>query len=221
MFSDRYRCVVFDHRSFGLTQDPEKLGQDGFVADLKALLDHLQIDRAALVAQSMGGRTCLGFALAYPERVSSLVLADTTAGVSEPRLLQALERLGPVPTDLLQRVVSPGFRRDEPQLAFLYRQIEALNHIGKAPTALHVRGPIEAELAQLSVPTLLIVGSEDVIAPPAIVQLFSEMLPGSRVEIIPRAGHSAYFERAPEFNKAVARFLYETGSGGRRNAQTN
>ena len=74
VFQHEYRCVTFDHRGWGLTQgssgDPEPAT---FVDDLEALLDHLEIDQAVLVAQSMGGVTSLGFALAHPKRVNGRI----------------------------------------------------------------------------------------------------------------------------------------------------
>ena len=89
VFARQYRCVIFDHRGFGQSPDvPNGPGGQAFVEDLKNLLDHLKIERAALVAQSMGGRTCLGFTLAYPERVRALVMADTTGGFSDAHMAQ-------------------------------------------------------------------------------------------------------------------------------------
>jgi 3-oxoadipate enol-lactonase len=60
-FSRRYRCITFVHRGFGNSIDimANRPGQESFVEDLKGLLDNLGIERAHLVAQSMGGRTCL------------------------------------------------------------------------------------------------------------------------------------------------------------------
>ena len=78
------RVVTFDHRGFGNSPDPEGCGRGCFVEDLSRLLDHLKIDRAVLVGQSMGGGTCLSFAARYPERVKALVLADTLHGIQEP-----------------------------------------------------------------------------------------------------------------------------------------
>ena len=81
-FSPHYTVITFDHRSFGQSRDlPNGPGATAFVQDLKALLDHLKIDKAAVAGQSMGGWTVCGFAAAYPERTSALVLCDTTGGV--------------------------------------------------------------------------------------------------------------------------------------------
>ena len=60
-FSENYQTVVFDHRGFGNSRDPGGPGRSRFVEDLHALLDHLAIEKAVLVAQSMGGGTCSVF----------------------------------------------------------------------------------------------------------------------------------------------------------------
>ena len=82
-FRDRYRCVTFDHRGFGRSVErADGPGGASFAEDLRALLDHLGIERTLLAAQSMGGRACLGFSLAYPERVRGLVMSDTTGTIA-------------------------------------------------------------------------------------------------------------------------------------------
>ena len=97
-FSRNYRCITFDHRGWGASiESNDGPGRSAFVEDLKQLLDYLEVERAYLVAQSMGGRTCLGFALAYPERTLGLVLGDTTGGVNDPALEEA-QRGGCRPT---------------------------------------------------------------------------------------------------------------------------
>ncbi|MCH8921208.1 MAG: alpha/beta hydrolase, partial [Chloroflexi bacterium] len=73
VLSPDYRCITFDHRGWGLSLDGQDAGPAAFVEDLHALLDHLGIEQATLVAQSMGGLTCLGFTIAYPQRVRALV----------------------------------------------------------------------------------------------------------------------------------------------------
>ena len=84
-FSANYRCIVFSHRGFGHSYDaPDGPGMASFVEDLEGLLDHLGIQSAHLVAQSMGGRTMLGFAVANSDRTRSLTLADTTGGRGIP-----------------------------------------------------------------------------------------------------------------------------------------
>jgi 3-oxoadipate enol-lactonase len=211
VFATRYRCLTFDHRGFGQSPDvPNGPGSQAFVRDLHGLLDHLHIDRVALVAQSMGGRTCLGFTLEYPERVQALVLADTTGGFADARMAQlriegeqALTGPNPPP-----RTYSRSFPLEQPAAAFLYEQIRALNPPrqevpGPGPTAEQVRA--------MQTPTLLIVGEHDVIAPPAVIKMLQSYIPHARFAEVARAGHSVYFERPEEFNRIVLQFLAEVG----------
>ena len=67
-FSKHYRCVLYDHRTFGRTLDEEPpKGRAAFAEDLKCLLDYLEIENTAIVAHSMGGRSGSGFALRNPD----------------------------------------------------------------------------------------------------------------------------------------------------------
>src|SRR5690606_7248570 len=75
-----YRVVTFDHRGFGHSTTGG--GSPAmFADDLKALLDHLGIEKAALLGQSMGGYTVAGFASKCPERVTALILTSGSAGL--------------------------------------------------------------------------------------------------------------------------------------------
>jgi 3-oxoadipate enol-lactonase len=207
----QYRCISFDHRGFGQSLDaPNGPGSQAFVEDLKGLLDHLEIERAALVAQSMGGRTCLGFTLDYPERVPALVLADTTGGFSDARMAQlrgegeaALAGANPPP-----RTYARHFPQEQPAPAFLYEQIRALNPPRQEAA---VPGPTAEQVRALQTPTLLIVGEHDVIAPPALMKMFQSYIPHARLAEVAGAGHSVYFEKPAEFNRLVLEFFAEVG----------
>lgn len=209
--SQHYRCITFDHRGWGASV--EAVGGPGagaFVEDLRQLLDHLGVQKAFLVSQSMGGRACLGFALAYPERTLGLVLGDTTGGVSDPAVVAARGEASSEP-DINRRFFSAGFIQQHPNRAFLYNQIRLLNPerpanppgSGSIPS-----GPIASDLGRLApVPTLLIVGEEDPICPVPAMRELQRLIPNSRLEIVPGAAHSAYFEQPAAFNKLVGGFF--------------
>ena len=92
------------------------------------LLDQLGIEQTALVAQSMGGRSALGFAVRYPKRVRALVLADTMAGIVWPEMNERiLEARAGVDGPLAVIAVGQKFQEREPARTFLYRQIASLN----------------------------------------------------------------------------------------------
>merc|ERR1711879_756892 len=76
-FSPVHRCVMCDMRGFYRSPDMTGEGANRFIDDLEALVDHLGLQRVSLVAQSMGGRPALAYAVRHPERVSALVMANT------------------------------------------------------------------------------------------------------------------------------------------------
>jgi 3-oxoadipate enol-lactonase len=204
--SQHFRCVIFDQRGFGLSR-ATTMSDDGMIDDVTRLMDHLRIERAHLVGQSLGGRTCLGFALAHPDRVNGLVLAATLAGIADPLIAQAMASVDPAPSGLMERALSQRFRAEQCDLTFLYHEIEALNHVAGDPppvgSAVFQRG----ELAKLGVPTLFIVGTEDPVAPPQAVRLAATLISGARCEVVADSGHSVYLERPEAFNRLVQSFL--------------
>ena len=211
LFSKGYQCVTFDHRGWGSSVDtPDGPGLSAFVEDLRHLLDHLELDRAFLVAQSMGGLTCLGFALAYPHRSLGLVLGDTTGGIGDSKVVDLLQDVHP-PDHALRRALSPSFLEAHPDLAFLFQEVGQLNpEMPLNAVSSFFRdpsGPQAAELAQLGVPTLLIVGQEDLIFPVNVMQEAQKLLPNSRLEIVPGAAHSTHFEQPETFNRLVGEFF--------------
>jgi 3-oxoadipate enol-lactonase len=211
VFARQYRCIIFDHRGFGQSPDvPNGPGSQAYVNDLKGLLDHLKIDRTSLVAQSMGGRTCLGFTIEHPDRVQALVMADTTGGFGDARMAQLraegeaiMAEPNPPP-----RTYARHFPQEQPAQAFLYEQIRALN---PPRLEMSVPGPTAEQVRALHTPTLLIVGEHDVIAPPSITKMFQSYIPHARLAEVAGAGHSVYFEKPQEFNRIVLEFFAEAG----------
>lgn len=211
VFAQSYRVVTFDHRGFGNSTDPGGKGRSAFVEDLRALLDHLAIERAALVAQSMGGGTCVGFATRFPRRVGALVLADTVQGLEEVagnRELLAEARAATDGLDQLERVLGDGVRLANPTMSLLYAQLASFNATDRRTLTGDFSPLVKPqELTGAQVPTLFIVGQEDRLFPPAAVRALQQQVRGSFYVEISGAGHSAYFERPNEFNDSVLSFL--------------
>ncbi len=218
-FARRFRCITFDHRAFGRSRDGDgeaQLGRRGFHDDLRDLLDHLGIGEARVVAQSMGGRTAVGFALRNPGRCRGMVLAGTTGGAvdDDVRERQAAHRqseAGRLP--LMRRALAPSFQEGAPEHDFLYRSIARLN----PPRARDFLAPIPGyrgssaqRLAEAGFPILFLVGEHDAITPPGIIEGCHRAVPGSRFAVIDGAGHSSYFERPDAFNETVLEFLETT-----------
>ena len=210
-FQADHRCVTFDQRGWGLTKGPAGAPNPATVsADLLALLDYLEIDRAVLVAQSMGGISSLRVALYHPERVAGLVLADTTGGIGDASVVSLLADVHP-PEDPLRRALSDGFIAEHPALTFLFGSVGRINQ----PMPLSVvsdmfrnpEGPQASDLAAMTVPTLLVVGEEDAIFPVHVIEATHRLIPGSRLAVVPGAAHSTHFEQADAFNELLREFM--------------
>ena len=221
-FRERYTCLTIDHPGFGFSGQPA--GENwSFVDCLEGLLDALEIDRVCLVAQSMGGKTCLGYTLRHPARVQALVMASTMLPLELPefgdyrpaamRERQALQERGIFPA------CGERMAREQPALHFLYGTLSALNgqwHSGNwPPGSQRVPAVSHDDLRGYNTPTLFAFGEEDVIMPPRILELAAAAVPGARVARFAGAGHSVYFEQADEWNRVVDGFLREVLEGGR------
>ena len=204
--SEHFQCVTFDHRGFGYSRDVgDRPGSEAFIDDLRALLDHLGLDRVGLIGQSMGGRTTLGFASAYPERVAALILCDTTGGYIDPtierlRSQQSTER----------SPFAPSFIERHPERAFLYREIQRLT-LERELEAMRIQvesAPTEINpIIEHEIPTLFIVGEDDTLVAPAVIEAVHDKIPHSEFAVVPEAGHSVYYERPRMFNRLTVEFL--------------
>jgi 3-oxoadipate enol-lactonase len=217
--SRHYRCVTFDHRGFGDSRDvADGPGANAFVEDLRQLLDHLGIERTALAGQSMGGWTVLGFAAAFPARANKLVLCDTTAGVDDPEVTRELSAIREAGKGNLAQILTRAYATDfptrDPMRHFLYQQISGLNqHVPSnlLKTLMSMKHRVDPIVAH-RIPTMLVVGAEDALASPRVMELIAGKIPHSRFVKVPGAGHSVYFERPAEFNRLLLDFLKETAA---------
>jgi pimeloyl-ACP methyl ester carboxylesterase len=216
-FARSYRAITIDQRGFGSTADSNGYGRGSFVDDLRALLDHLGIDRVSLVVQSMGGATGMGFTVRYPERVNALVMADTLVGITLPDELRERQRLNGEATrnlSQLERVVAKDLPVRDPAKAELYLQIASFN-ANNANRFATPAGSVQAEpitmdmivAAAKQVPMLFLVGAQDILQPADIVRAAAAIVPGAKLAVVPDSGHSAYFEQPEVFNYEVDRFL--------------
>jgi 3-oxoadipate enol-lactonase len=215
----RNTCVTFSHRGFGPSrEDPGGPGPAAFVDDLGALLDRLGVGDVRLVAQSMGGWTCLGYALSAPGRVRGLVMSSTFGSLADPELDALLVTRRPRAwgdqTSGVHPAAGERMAREQPALHFLYREIDALNAVDRGAVLsglIALRTTPPDALAGFSVPVLCVVGEEDAVIPPDSVAILASRIPGARLVRVPAAGHSVYFERADAFNRLLDDFLSEGG----------
>lgn len=192
-----------------------------FADDACRVLDAAGVHRAHFVCQSMGGWTGVQMALRHPDRIRTLVLADTIGGIALPSGLAAIRGMAAraAAAGALTPALAADYPRQNPTGAFLYQQLSAFNADLRQdelfrrmfePTALV---PL-ASLPDVQLPVLVIAGTRDLIWSPTELRELTELLPAARVVEID-AGHSAYFEAPAAFNAALAEFLDEfAGAAG-------
>jgi 3-oxoadipate enol-lactonase len=213
-----YRVVIWDQRGFGnSTRRTGRFGPEVAVGDMVALLDHVGIDRAHVVGQSMGGWVAMGLAQRTSDRVASLTLTDTIAGAWTPEVQAIttesvsglLARLRPT---ALGRHAALGdrFAEARPDLAVLYQLISSM---GDKPGDAEVFAMLAEmrfrpeDVAALPMPVHVVVGEDDDLCPPAALERIAAAIPGAQFTVLAGSGHSPYFEDAPAWNRVVLDFL--------------
>jgi len=222
VFARQYRVVRYDLRGFGQSSFPA--GAFANYADPAALLDFLNIKQAHVIGISFGGKIALDFTLAYPERVLSLVLVAPSVGGHKPAaevlrfgeeedaLLERGDLAGA--TELNLRMWVDGPRRTAEQVDAAVRQKvrEMQDHaftvaIPDEVEELSLNPPAITRLAEVHVPTLLIVGDYDIPDKLALTQKLAAEIPNARQVIIPGVAHMVSMEKPEEFNRVVLDFL--------------
>ncbi|MEW6298000.1 MAG: alpha/beta fold hydrolase [Thermodesulfobacteriota bacterium] len=219
-FGARFCAVSWDARGYGASDDPpHPLAFGDYADDLLRLLDHLRAERAHLVGLSMGGMIIQDFSGRHPERVATLALVDTSSGfggVPEAvrqdflaRRLEPLER-GLTPADIAPSVVEVLVAKGaSPAVRERLRASLAALRPGPYKQALRaiVTTDFRAVLPRVAVPTIVIVGEEDVVTPPSASEFLAKNIAGATLVKIPGAGHLTNIEQPGAFNAALGAFL--------------
>lgn len=218
--STTHRVVRFDARGFGgsaagtgpLTM--ERIADDGAF-----LLDHLGIERAVVGGCSMGGYAAFAFVRRHPQRLAGLVLQDTRAGAdgAEAKANRATlaakvlaEGAGAAVEAFLPKLVGETTHRERPDVVAGLRErilAAAPRAIANALHGLAARADSRETLPAIAVPTLVLVGAEDVLTPPSEAATMAAAIPRARLDVIGGAGHLASLESPAAVNAALRAFL--------------
>ena len=180
---------------------------------VRDFLDALDIGRAVLGGNSLGGHIALELALAYPERVNGLVLTGSsglfertfTRGVPHrPTTEYVREKMEEVFYDpaLVTDAWVESVRRT------VTTRVTALRVL-KVARAARSRN-IEPLLGAIRAPTLLVWGKDDRVTPPEVAERFHRLIPGSTLVFLPSCGHAAMLEQPSRFNAIVEAWLRDT-----------
>ena len=215
----------YDLRGFGVSSPPEPGQSYTHADDLRALLDHLGIERAAVVGLSLGGWVAHEFALTYPDSVSALVLVDSALRGHEwepecAAILETMYRLGgegrveEAKAGWLAASLFACSSRPPtvtPRLAAMVGTYSGW-HLQHDDPHLPLARPARERLHEIAAPTLVIVGEEDLPDFHAIADLLVARIPHARKLVLPHAGHMANMDAPEAFNTAVLDFLASTSA---------
>jgi pimeloyl-ACP methyl ester carboxylesterase len=222
--SRQYRCITFSARGYppsDVPTDSARYSQDLARDDVKALMDHLRLERAHIVGHSMGAYTTLHVGIRYSQRCLSLTAAGCGWG-SNPAERESSAALA---KDIARMFKDEGIAKAAAKYAdFAMRQqykakdprgweefrrwMSEHSAEGHALTMLHLQlkrptlWDMEAELKKLSVPLLVIVGDEDAACLDGSVML-KRTVPRAALLVLPRAGHTINSEEPAAFNQAL------------------
>lgn len=216
-----YRVIAPSLRGFGgtdaFTGTPS---MDQMADDVAALLDQLSIrEPITLGGLSMGGYVVLAFARRHAARLRALILADTRSGPDSAEGKANRDRViafmhdhsaADLLEDMLPKLVNAETRTHRPAVVAEIRRIAASQSpaaIIAALQALRDRPDSTPLLSQISVPTLVLIGSDDTLTPPAAADELAAGITGARRVTIPDAGHLSNLEQPEHFNQEIRAFL--------------
>jgi 3-oxoadipate enol-lactonase len=203
----------------GGIQDPPAASIDDYAGDVIDLLDSLHIEDAVIGGLSLGGYVAFALFRHAPRYFRGIVLADTRSQADPPeaaegrtRLLSAVREKGPsaAADEMGPRLLGETTRAERPDVVERVRTLILSNPataIAGALTAIMTRPDSTPLLSSIHCPTLIVVGEQDTLTPPAMSRDMQRGIPGSELVVVPKAGHLSSLEQPSAFNAALARFL--------------
>jgi pimeloyl-ACP methyl ester carboxylesterase len=220
--SGRYRCIAYDHRGQGQSDDTggRSISLDTCAADAEALVKALGAVPCHFVGLSMGGMVGMRLAARRPEILRSLSLIETSAdpepeeNLGRYRMLNLVARFvgpwavaGKVMHILFGRTFNADPARAEERTRWTARLAGNRRSIWRAVNGVIERPSIHGELAAVRLPTLVMVGEEDVATVPARAERIASAIAGARLLRVPRAGHTSPVEEPATVTAALRDFL--------------
>jgi pimeloyl-ACP methyl ester carboxylesterase len=207
-----YRVIAFDRRGWGKSNaNPATGPQPGSIAgDLDALAEYLKLDKFHLLGVAGGGFAALDYAAWRPEKLRSLVIAASTGQVADKEIADFIARLeipGLRKLPAVYREVGPSYRGANPdgtkhwiEIDEHARQAEASDQLLRTPNTF-------AKIETIPTPTLILAADADLLAPPALMLVWSAHMKNHEWAVVTDAGHAIAWEQPETFNAKVLEFI--------------
>lgn len=230
--ADEYRVVVFDARGSGQSDGNGSLSHEQWAADIDGIREWAGADTIVMAGGSYGGFMAMEYAIRYPERVSALVLRDTSPDNSNA----GLARQNAVNSDRVSVDMEKFDRIDQGQVAdnddlkVCWREILPLYDFRYDPAVVEIKVEatpyryeahnyafsvnlpgydLKADLPKVTAPTLITVGRTDWITPVECSETIADLIPESTLVVFEKSGHSPQIEEAEAWTATVRNFLHE------------
>ncbi len=214
---NKHRVIAPDYRGLGRSGVPPEVSSMELLAqDVRALLQHVRVERAAVAGISMGGYLAFELFRQWPALFRGLALCDTRAGADTDEGKASREKFAKTAIEKgllwVAEEMTPKLLRSQPDPAVV-KGVRALiaegtpAGVAAAQRGMARRPDSTATLATIACPTLVIVGTEDSLTPPVESEKMAAAVKGAKLVRIPNAGHISNIENGEAFSKALAEFV--------------
>lgn len=227
-FSSKYQCVCYDHRGVGKSDKPSKAyTSQQHMDDINAVINHYSMKSPVLIGHSMGALRSLQYALANQDHIKGLVLINSGAHINmslklmmrttlkaiennNKELLDAMNEIGLAITfgEKSLSELEPRFD-DFVDSSFAGVTLDSAKNLYAG--MLQEKIDVRESLHELTIPTLVIAGDEDLQFPCKYAQEMSELIPNAEYKLLKGCGHFALSEKPNELNEMLVEFLGDIG----------
>jgi len=217
--SDKYRVIAPDLPGFGKSKSTKPFTMESLADDLHALLTQIKALPCVLAGLSMGGYMSFAYERKYPTDLKAFIPVDTKAEADTPdgktgrnKMIETVRTSGSpaIAAAMMPKMLSPDSQKNRPQLVQKVKDIMescpplTIEH---ALTAMRDRPDFRDCLRSVAEPTLILVGDQDAITPPAVAESMHKEISHSKLVIIKGAGHLSPMEQPEQVNQALRQFL--------------
>ncbi len=218
VLAKQYRVLVYDCRGMWRSEHPKgPYSMEQHADDLAALLDALDISKAHIAGISYGGEVSMAFAIKYPQRTRSLFLSSTVSELHDVlRGFSALWGAAARAKDPKRLFEGSFMLNFSDEYIKAYRS--AINTAADRYTQLDMDAVLELldcfervdltkDLHKINVPTMVLIGEEDILKPRKYSEIITREIPGAQLVVVPGAGHAICLEKPMVFNALLLGFL--------------
>ncbi|WP_419419193.1 alpha/beta fold hydrolase [Legionella sp. D16C41] len=214
-----FRVISLDLWGFGQSSpaDGNAISMADYAAEVKTLLDHLQIKKAIIGGESMGGYIALAFLKLYPQAVEGLVLSNTQAiadsdeaKINREKIAQEVLEHGTekLINGFIENALSPNASNDMRAQLLDILQSQKPTALASALRGMSLRASTEDLLAHSTLPILIITSEEDKVISPQQSEAMHQLAKNSKLVILANAGHLSSFEQPEQWNQAVKEMFF-------------